>query len=77
MVARPKFLRQKLEVAISIEKVIQANRAAKRKYVEGYFQMLVKSADNQRLGEWAESFRAGNFDAENSHEENGASSGLR
>jgi CHAD domain-containing protein len=52
MVARPKFLRDQLDLAIAIERVIQRNRIAKQKYIDRYFQIVASSAGNQRIKEW-------------------------
>ena len=56
MVARPKFLRDQLDMAIAIEKVIQRNRIAKKKYIDRYFQIVASSEGNQRIREWVASF---------------------
>jgi CHAD domain-containing protein len=58
MVARPKFLREQLDLAIGVEKVIQRHRSVKKRYVEKYFQMTAGSGENHHLREWVTSFRA-------------------
>ena len=55
MVARPKFLRDHLETAMALEKLIVRNRRAKKGYVEEYFGMTVDSAESRRLKDWIES----------------------
>ncbi|HEV2494884.1 MAG TPA: CHAD domain-containing protein [Terriglobia bacterium] len=52
MVARPKFLRDRLETAMSIEKLVARNRQAKKKYVEKFFALAADSAGSQRLKDW-------------------------
>jgi CHAD domain-containing protein len=64
MVARPKFLRDQLDLAIAIEKVIQRNRIAKKKYIDRYFQIVASSEGNQRIKEWVARFKS---DAELGH----------
>jgi CHAD domain-containing protein len=53
MVARPKFLRDHLETAMKIERLVARNREAKKRYVEKFFAMAVDSAGSQRITEWA------------------------
>src|SRR5947208_5332738 len=53
MVARPKFLRNHLGIAIGVEKLILRNRTAKKKrYVEKYFRMTLDSPESRYLKEW-------------------------
>jgi len=54
MVARPKFLRDHLETAMSVEKLMVRNRRAKKGYVGKYFGMTLGSAESRRLKEWIE-----------------------
>ncbi len=55
IVARPKFLRDHLETAMALEKLIVRNRKAKKGYVEEYFGMTVDSVESRRLKDWIES----------------------
>src|SRR2546422_715413 len=52
MVARPKFLRNHLDIAIGVEKLILRNRTAKKRYVEKYFRMTLDSPESRFLNEW-------------------------
>lgn len=52
MVARPEFLRDHLETALRVEKLILKNRAAKRGYEEKYFRMTQDSSEFRRMEEW-------------------------
>ena len=52
MVARPKFLRNHLDIAIRVEKLVLRNRTAKKRYVEKYFRMTLDSAESRYLKEW-------------------------
>ena len=52
MVGRPEFLRDHLELAMSVEKLIIRNRAAKKKFEEEYFGMTQSSAELERLRGW-------------------------
>src|SRR2546428_579492 len=52
MVGRPEFLRDHLELAMSVEKLIIRNRAAKKKFEEEYFGMTQSSAGLERLRGW-------------------------
>ncbi len=54
MVARPAFLSEHLETAISVEKLVLKNRAGKGKFREKYFQMTLDDADYRRLRGWVE-----------------------
>jgi CHAD domain-containing protein len=58
MVARRNFLRDHLELAITIEKVIQRNRITKKNYVQRYFQMVESSEGNQRIREWVAQYNS-------------------
>jgi len=59
MVGRPKFLRDHLETAMKIEKLIARNRQAKKKYVEKFFAVAVDSEGSQRLKTWTAGRLAG------------------
>lgn len=52
MVARPEFLRDHLELAMGVEKLIARNRALKEKFKTEYFRMTLDSPDVQRLKDW-------------------------
>ncbi len=52
MVARPAFLRDHLDLAMEIEKLILANRSAKKRYEDTYTQMTRDSREFTRLKEW-------------------------
>ena len=52
MVARPKFLRNHLDIAIGVEKLALRNRTAKKRYVDKYFRMTLDSAESRFLNEW-------------------------
>jgi CHAD domain-containing protein len=52
MVARPDFLREQLEMAMGVEKLIARNRVLKRKLQERYFRMTLESPDLLRLKDW-------------------------
>jgi len=52
MVGRPEFLRDHLELAMSVETLIIRNRAAKKKFEEEYFGMTQSSAGLGRLRGW-------------------------
>ena len=54
MVARPEFLRERLETAIGVEKLMTRNRAVKKKRQDDYLRMTLDSADFQRLKEWVD-----------------------
>lgn len=53
MVARPDFLRDRLHLAMGIEKLIVRNRAAKKVFEEKYLLMAQDSSELRRLKEWA------------------------
>jgi CHAD domain-containing protein len=53
MVARPEFLRDHLDLAMGVEKLILANRRFKKVYEEKYFQMSQGSAEFNRMIDWA------------------------
>jgi CHAD domain-containing protein len=59
MVARPKFLRNHLDIAIGVEKLILRNRTAKKRYVEKYFRMTLDSPESRFLNEWVASLVSG------------------
>ena len=52
MVARPQFLRDHLELAMGVEKLIARNRATKKDFQEKYFRMTLDSPDVQQLKDW-------------------------
>jgi CHAD domain-containing protein len=52
MVARPDFLREHLETAVQVERLIARNRAVKKKLQGRYFGMTLDSPDLQRLKDW-------------------------
>jgi CHAD domain-containing protein len=52
MVARPDFLRERLDLAMGVEKLILRNRDGKKKMQEKYFRMLTGSPESARLREW-------------------------
>lgn len=52
MVARPEFLRDHLELAMGVEKLIAWNRALKEKFKTEYFRMTLDSPDVERLKDW-------------------------
>jgi CHAD domain-containing protein len=52
MVARPDFLRERLETAIGVEKLIVQNRAVKKRMQQSYFRMAVEAPELQRLRDW-------------------------
>jgi CHAD domain-containing protein len=54
MVARPEFLRERLETAIGVERLMARNRAVKKKRQDDYFRMTLDSPDLQRLKEWVD-----------------------
>ena len=55
MVARPKFLRNHLDIAIRVEKLVLRNRTAKKRYVEKYFRMTLDSPESRFLNQWVDS----------------------
>jgi CHAD domain-containing protein len=52
MVARPEFLREHLDVALGVEKLIQRNRVAKKELEEKYFLEARGSPEFRRMKEW-------------------------
>jgi CHAD domain-containing protein len=52
MVARPDFLREKLDLAMSAEKLIVRNRAAKKRMEAKYFEMATDTPEGLRLRDW-------------------------
>jgi CHAD domain-containing protein len=52
MVARPEFLRERLETAMGVEKLMARNRAVKKKMQDAYFRLTLDSAEFQRLKDW-------------------------
>jgi CHAD domain-containing protein len=58
MVARPKFLRNHLDIAMGAERLILRNRTAKQRYVAKYLQMTLDSEESQRLKRWVRNLLA-------------------
>ncbi|MBI4165626.1 MAG: CHAD domain-containing protein, partial [Acidobacteria bacterium] len=54
MVARPAYLRENLNVAMEVEKLIFKNRTNKGKFRELYFRKTLEGADYQKVRKWAE-----------------------
>ena len=52
MVARPPFLRDHLELALGVEKLILKNRETKKQFLDRYFQMLREPDGPRRLNDW-------------------------
>jgi CHAD domain-containing protein len=52
MLARPDFLRERLPLAINVEKLILRNREAKKEFEGKYFRMAEESAEGRRLKDW-------------------------
>ena len=52
MIARPEFLRDHLESAMGVEKLILRERIHKQAYVEKYLEMTRDSAEFRRVKEW-------------------------
>ncbi len=52
MVARPAFLREHLEVAMEVEKLILRNRTVKKTYLERYARMTRDAAGIERVRHW-------------------------
>lgn len=52
MVARPDFLRDHLDLAMGVERLIVRNRVAKKRMEEKYFRMALDSPESARLKEW-------------------------
>ena len=52
MVARPAFLRDHLELALGVEKLILKNRGTKKQFLDRYFQMLREPEGPRRLNDW-------------------------
>lgn len=52
MVARPEFLRDHLDIAMGVEKLILRNRTTKKGYQDKYFRMTLESAEFQRMKDW-------------------------
>lgn len=53
MVARPEFLRDHLDLAMGVEKLILRNRASKKGFGEKYLEMTRDSAEFNRVKDWA------------------------
>jgi CHAD domain-containing protein len=53
MVARPEFLRDHLEIAMGVQKLIVRNRIAKKVLKERYLALAQDSSDLRRMKEWA------------------------
>jgi len=54
MVARPAFLRDHLELALGVEKLILKNRGTKQQFLGRYFQMLREPEGPRRLNDWVD-----------------------
>ena len=54
MVARPAFLRDHLELALGVEKLILKNRETKKQFLDRYFQMLREPEGPRRLNDWVD-----------------------
>jgi CHAD domain-containing protein len=54
MVARPKFLRDHLELALETEKLVLRNRTAKKDYEKKFFVLVQQEPEWARLGNWVE-----------------------
>jgi hypothetical protein len=54
MVARPAFLRGRLELAMDVERLVLRNRRSKKTYEGKFFQMTGRSEEWMRLREWVE-----------------------
>lgn len=54
VVARPEFLRDHLDLALGLEKLIVRNRVAKKNFEGEYFRMTLDSPDVQRLKSWVD-----------------------
>jgi CHAD domain-containing protein len=52
MIARPEFLRDHLESAMAVEKLMLRERARKRVYVDKYLEMTRDSAEFRRVKDW-------------------------
>jgi len=52
MVARPEFLRDRLEIAMGVQKLILRNRVDKKSLQEKYFEMTGESAGFRQMKEW-------------------------
>ncbi|MHB8653136.1 MAG: CHAD domain-containing protein [Terriglobia bacterium] len=52
MVARPEFLRDRLEIAMGVQKLIVRNRVEKKALREKYFKMTGDSAGFRQMKEW-------------------------
>jgi len=52
MVGRPKFLRDHLDTALKIEKLVLRNRGSKKRLVERYVRMTLGSDEYRRLAQW-------------------------
>jgi len=52
MLARPAYLREHLEIAMGVGKLILRNRAGKERFREKYFQMTGDTPGYQRVKEW-------------------------
>lgn len=58
MVARPEFLRERLEIAIGVEKLILQLRRGKHVYEERYLAMAGDSEEFRRVKEWVTYLRS-------------------
>ncbi len=54
MVARPRFLRDQLELAMSVERLLLGNRARRQRYVQRYFEMVRSPEAASQLLAWGD-----------------------
>jgi CHAD domain-containing protein len=52
MIGRPKFLRDHLDTAMKVERLILRNRGSKKRLVQRYLGMTLASDDYRRLAQW-------------------------
>lgn len=52
MIGRPKFLREHLDTAMKLEKLILRNRGSKKRLVQRYLHMTLGSDEYRRLARW-------------------------
>ena len=52
MVARPKYLREHLEIAMGVEKLIVRNRVGKARFKQKYFEMTGDEAEYRHAMDW-------------------------
>jgi CHAD domain-containing protein len=56
MVARPKFLRDHLELGLEAEKLVLRNRKVKQDYQDRFFELMEQKTDMEGLANWIHSF---------------------